>query len=117
MPRQAFAWGVDSTWVAKYAGPNWRSTSAKVAMRRNYKESVGCLQLGQTSQQVQWVNVFWRTKLWADQVQVAAGGADVAVAQQFLDGEEVDTAFEQVGSEPVAQGVGAAFLGDARALA
>jgi hypothetical protein len=29
-------------------------------------------------------------------VQVATGGADVTMTQQFLDGEEVDAAFKQV---------------------
>ncbi len=32
MPRQALAWGVFKAWVARYAEPNWRSASAKVAM-------------------------------------------------------------------------------------
>ena len=52
-----------------------------------------CLQLGQASEQVQWVNILGWAKLWADQVQVATGGTDVAVAQQFLDGEQVHSAF------------------------
>ena len=75
------------------------------------------LKFGQASKQVQWVNVFWGAKLRADQVQVTASGADVAVAQQFLDGEEVYAAFEQVGGEAVAQGVRATTLHDASTVA
>lgn len=50
-------------------------------------------------------------------MQVTAGGGDVAVAQQFLDGEEVYATFEQVGSKTVAQGVRATALHDAGTVA
>ena len=74
------------------------------------------LQARQAGQQVQRVGVLGRAELRADQVQVAAGGADVAVAQQAADGVQVHAAFEQVRGEAVAQGVGAAALGDAGAV-
>ncbi len=64
------------------------------------------LELGQASEQVQRINVFGGTKLWADQMQVPPGGADVTVTQQLLDGEEVNAAFKQVGGKAVAQGAG-----------
>ena len=38
-------------------------------------------------------------------MQVACRGADVAMAQQLLDGEEVHAALQQVGGETVAQGL------------
>jgi len=50
-------------------------------------------------------------------VQVAAGGLDVAVAQQAADGVQVDAGFEQVRGEAVAQGVGAAALVDVVSVA
>ena len=45
--------------------------------------------LRQTGEQIQWIDVFGWVKLGADQVQVAPGGADVTMTEQFLDGEEV----------------------------
>src|SRR5437867_2615607 len=47
---------------------------------------------------------------------VAGGGADVAVAHQSLDGDQIDATFEQVGGKGVAQRVNTATLGDARAI-
>ena len=51
------------------------------------------------------------------QVQVARGGADVAVAEPLLQAVQVHAGFEQVGGIAVAQGVDAAVLGDARGVA
>ena len=65
-------------------------------------EGVKCLQFGQTRQQIQRVEFFGRVKLRADQVQIAPGGADMAVAQQFLDGEQVNPAFQKMGGKAVA---------------
>ena len=48
--------------------------------------------MAQPGQQVQRVKRFVGPELRADQVQVAPCGADMAVAQQFLDGEEVNPA-------------------------
>ena len=62
------------------------------------------LELWQACEQVQRINVFGGTKLWADQVQVPSGGADVAVAEQLLDGEQVNAAFKQVSGKAVARG-------------
>ena len=42
------------------------------------------------------------------QVEVAHGGRHVTVSEQALDGVDVDTGFQQVGGETVAQGVNAA---------
>ena len=64
----------------------------------------------QRGQQIQWVELFGRAKLGADEVQIASGGADMAVAQQFLNRKEVYPAFQQVGGKAVAQGVDAAAL-------
>lgn len=78
MPRQAFAWGVLRRCEPRYAAPNRRSASAKVAMTA----ATGlALQLGQTRQQVQRVNIFRGPELWADQVQVACRGAGVTMSQ------------------------------------
>ena len=41
-------------------------------------------------------------KLWADQVQVSTSGADMAVAEQLLDGVQIDAAFEQMRGKTVA---------------
>ncbi len=46
-------------------------------------------------------------------MEVAHGGADMAVAEQALDGVDVDTGFEQMGGEAVAQGMDAAAVFDA----
>ena len=54
-------------------------------------------ELGQARKQIQGIDILGWTKLWADEVQVARGGADVAVAQQTADGVQVHPAFEQVG--------------------
>jgi hypothetical protein len=63
------------------------------------------------------IDPFGRAKLWADQVQVLPRGADMAVAEQLLDGEQVHWAFEQVGGETMAQRVDAPALGDPGTLA
>lgn len=46
-------------------------------------------------------------------MEVAHGGADVAVAEPLLQVVQVDPGFEQVGGVAVAQGVDTAALGDA----
>jgi hypothetical protein len=45
------------------------------------------------------------------QMQVAHGGADMAVPEQALDGVQIDAGFQQVGGEAVAQGVDAGGVG------
>ena len=65
-------------------------------------EGVKCLQFGQARQQIQRVEFFGWVKLRTDQVQIAPGGADMAVAQQFLDGEQVNPAFQKMGGKAVA---------------
>ena len=47
------------------------------------------------------------------QVEVAQGGTDMAVTEQALNGVDVDTGFEQVGGEAVAQGMDAGRSGEA----
>ena len=79
MPRQALACGVLRVRVARYAGPNWRRGIGQAGHAATAWGK--WLELGQTRQQVQRVNVLGRAKLRADQVQVATGGAEVAVAQ------------------------------------
>ena len=64
------------------------------------------------SRSSEWVNILRWTELGANEVQVACRGADVAMAQQLLDGEEVHAALQQVGGETVAQGVRATALHD-----
>jgi len=46
MPRQALAWGVLKAWVARYAGPNWRNASAKVALLRLQRNACRVYSLG-----------------------------------------------------------------------
>jgi hypothetical protein len=52
---------------------------------------------------------------WAsvEDVGVDLGGADVSVAEQFLDGADIGAALEEVGGEAVAEGVAARVLGEA----
>ena len=50
-------------------------------------------------------------------MQIAAGGADMTMTEQPLDGVQIDPAFEQVRGKAVAQHVNAAALGDACAVA
>jgi hypothetical protein len=45
-------------------------------------------------------------------VGVDHGGADVAVAEELLDGADVVAAFEEMGGEGVAKGVAGGWLGD-----
>ena len=51
------------------------------------------------------------------QMQVTHRRADVAVAQQALDGAQIDPGFQQMGGEGMAQAVDADFLGDTGAIA
>ena len=51
------------------------------------------------------------------QMEVAHGGADMAVAEQALDGVDVDTGFEQMGGKAMAQGMDAAAVRNAGSLA
>jgi hypothetical protein len=44
-------------------------------------------------------------------MEIAHGGADMAVAEQALDGVDIDAGFEQMGGEGMAQGVDAAVVG------
>ncbi len=50
-------------------------------------------------------------------MQVAHGGADMTMAEQALDGVQVDAGFEQVGGEAVAQGVDAGGVGKTGGIA
>ena len=47
----------------------------------------GWLEDRQSCQQVERVSGLWSGELWTDQVQIAAGGADITMAEQFLNGE------------------------------
>ena len=78
---------------------------------------MGRLELGQTGEQVQRVDVHGRTKLRADEVHVARCGTDVAVTHQSLDRDQVNPAFEQMSCKGVAQGVNAPALDNAGAVA
>ena len=49
-------------------------------------------------------------------VSVDLGGIDIGVAEQFLDGADVFSGFEQMGGESVAEGVGSDPFGDIRRL-
>ena len=53
----------------------------------------------------------------AGEVQVAHGGADMAVAEQTLDGREVDAGFDEVGGERMTKGIDAAVAGNTGRIA
>ena len=48
-----------------------------------------------------------------EDVGIYLGGGDVRVAEEFLDGADVVTGFEEVGGEGVAEGVATEGFGDA----
>ncbi len=70
---------------------------AKLAQRIGqvgHDDCVGRLSFGQTCEQVQRIDVLGWAKLRADEMHVAGGGADVAVAHQSLNGDQIDATFE-----------------------
>jgi hypothetical protein len=73
-----------------------------------------CLYAWQSSQQIQRVYLLGRMKLRTDQMQVATGGADMTMAQQLLDGVQINAAFEQMCGKTMAQRMNTANLGNSR---
>jgi len=94
-------------------GPNVWNTSARFAdiVRALWP---GLMRLGQGCEQIKGIRGGGRPPLCGDEMQIAAGGGQVIMTEQFLECDQIDTCFQQMSSETVPKRMDSAGLGNHR---
>jgi hypothetical protein len=59
------------------------------------------MRLGQDCEQIKGIRGGGRSPLCGDEMQIATGGGQVIMPEQFLECDQIDTCFQQMSSETV----------------
>ena len=74
----------------------------------------GLMRLGQGREQIKGIRGGGRPPLCGDEMQIATGGGQVIMTEQFLECDQIDTCFQQMSSETVPERMDSAGLGNHR---
>jgi hypothetical protein len=72
------------------------------------------MRLGQGCEQIKGIRGGGRPPLCGDEMQIATGGGQVIMTEQFLECDQIDTGFQQMSSETVPKRMDSAGLGNHR---